>query len=178
MKNTYTYTARSAEHPEKVVTFTLYEDRMSVGIGVPLEQAMRIAKASKAAEGEEEAPAAKQPQLWLRPLAISLAEQGTAPFRVVDIVASADEDRLLVRGWIRTGGLRLAPVTLIAGRVDNADAAHAFVAELTRRKEARQSGPKFLQLLDYWLTWLVAGSTILGLFNLWRKKSYGEEQPA
>jgi len=38
MENTYTYTARSIEDPEQVVTFTLQDHRMSVGLGAPLEQ--------------------------------------------------------------------------------------------------------------------------------------------
>ncbi|MBN1259349.1 MAG: hypothetical protein JXB35_01595 [Anaerolineae bacterium] len=175
MENTYTYTARSAEHPERVVTFTLYDGRVSVGAGVPLEQVTRIAEAARAEEEGAEEETAK-PQLWLKPLAVSLVEQSTTPFRVVDIDAGADDDWLLVRGWIRMGGLRLAPITLMSGQVDNVDAAHAFVAELGRRKKARASGPLFLNLLDYWATWFVASTVLIGLFNLWRKRQYDEEQ--
>ena len=174
MKNTYTYTARSVHHPEKVVTFTLYGDRMSVGIGVPLEQAARVTEAIQVEEGEQEA-AEMEPQLWLKPVAVALVERSTTPFRVVDVDASADEDGLFVRGWVRVGGLRLAPITLISGAVDNPDAAQAFVAELDRRKAARSKGPMFLQLLDFWATWFVLGGVMIGLFNLWRKKSYDNE---
>ncbi len=174
MENTYTYTARSVYRPERVVTFTLHGGRMSVGVGVPLEQAARVAETIQTEKGEEEA-ADVEPQLWLKPVAVALVERSATPFRVVDVDASADEDRLFVRGWVRVGGLRLAPITLMAGHVDNPDAAHAFVAELDRRKAARDRGPMLLHLLDFWATWFVLGGVVIGLFNLWRKKSYDEE---
>lgn len=183
MENTYTYTARSVDHPERVVTFTLYDRRMSVGIGVPLEQAARFAEAVRLQErieqeNEDAAPSEEldpaQPQLWLKPAAVSLVEQGTAPFRVVDIDAQTDGDWLLVRGWVRVGGLRLAPITLMSGRVDNADAAQAFAKEVARRKDALGTGPAFLQVLDYWATWVLFTSAMVSLFTLWRKKRYDE----
>lgn len=185
MENTYTYTARSVDHPERVVTFTLYDRRMSVGIGVPLEQAARVAEAVRLQEGEEEegeAPAEPmeqaQPQLWLKPVAVSLVEQGTAPFRVVDVDAQTDGDWLMVRGWVRVGGLRLAPIKLMSGRVDNPDAAQAFAKEVGRRKSELVAGPAFLQALDYWATWIVFTSVMVSLFTLWRQRSYDEENSA
>jgi hypothetical protein len=39
LENTYTYTARSADHPERVVTFTLYDHSMSVELGAPRDRA-------------------------------------------------------------------------------------------------------------------------------------------
>ena len=58
MAETYTYTARSAENPERVVTFTLRGRRMSVGVGAPLEQveqAIRLGRGeTEEEEGEEE----------------------------------------------------------------------------------------------------------------------------
>ena len=37
MESTYTYTARNAEDIREVVTFTLYDHHMSVGLGAPIE---------------------------------------------------------------------------------------------------------------------------------------------
>lgn len=162
MKNTYTYTARSANNPEKVVTFTLHDDRMSVGTGAPLEQVMRVMETVKS---EEEAA---KPRVWLRPLAIALAERGTKPFRVEDIDARAEEDWLKVKGWVRIGGLRLSPITLMEGTVDNAVAAQAFVGEVEARKAALAEHPAFLNILDYWLTWFAAGTFLLSLLQFWR----------
>ena len=176
MENTYTYTARSATDPEKVVTLTLRGDRMSVGSGVPVEQAARLIESATAeeveeVEGEEQARPERKSQLWLKPMAISLVERGTSPLRVIDVDARATgAGYLWVRGWIRLGGLRLAPITLLDGAVDNPDAALAFVEELARRKDKYGQGPAFLNVLDYWATWLVLGSVAIAFFSQWRKR--------
>ncbi len=168
MKNTYTYTARSAENPEHVVTFTLYGNRMSVGVGAPLE---KIEQTIEAVSGEEEAKGKTSDlKLWIKPMAVSLVERGTEPFRIADVDADVYEDRLNVRGWIRTGGLRLAPITITEGRVDNPDAARAFVDEVAERK-TEAGGPLMpFALFDYWATWIAAGIFFLGLFKFWRQR--------
>jgi hypothetical protein len=146
--------------------------RMSVGSGVPVEQAARLIESATAEEGDEgESDARPETQLWLKPMAISLVERGTSPIRVIDVDARATgAGYLWVRGWIRVGGLRLAPVTLLDGRVDNPDAALSFVEELARRKEKYAQGPALLNFLDYWATWLVLGSALLVFFGQWRKR--------
>lgn len=149
MERTYTYTARNADNSEQVVTFTLHDSHMSVGVGAPLEQVERALQFTPGEEGleelEEEAERAEKPQLWLRPLAVSLVERGTRPFHVDDVDTKAVDDWLQVRAWVRTGGLRLFPITLIDGRVDNPEAAHAFVEEVAERQTA---GLNILGLLD------------------------------
>ena len=178
MAETYTYTARSADNPERVVTFTLRNSRMSVGVGAPLEQVERAiqigrgAGASEEEEVEEGAPVeveqAEKPKLWLRPVAVSLVERGTRPIHLDDVVAKLSEDWLRVRAWIRTGGLRLIPVTLIDGRVDNPVAAQDFVEEVGERKTDVGLIP--FDLFDYWATWIVAGFAALLMFQKWRRK--------
>lgn len=182
MAETYTYTARSAENPERVVTFTLRDRRMSVGVGAPLEQveqAIRLGRGEEEAEEVEEVAEegaepelrvreAERPKLWLRPLAVSLIERGTRPVHVDDVVANLADDWLQVRAWVRTGGLRLIPVTLIDGRVDNPVAAQDFVEEVHERKTV--SGLNVFGLLDYWATWIVAGIAALVMFQQWRRK--------
>ena len=165
MENTYTYTARSIENPERVVTFTLQNHHLSVGIGAPLEQVETILQQVDAGG---EAGRESQAMLWLRPLAVSLLERGMGPFRVADVDAAAEDDRLRVNAWVRAGGLALAPVTLVNGRVDNPPAAQAFVEELTRRKSEVTEA---LGLLDYWFTWILAGALIFGLFQVWRRRA-------
>ncbi len=181
-QNTYTYTARSVENPEYSVTFTLFDHRMSVGTGAPMEQMAQAFEHAGAeeevevegAEGEESSVAAevkKQSKLWLKPMAISLVERGTKPFHVDDVDADVEGDWLRVRGWVRAGGLRLAPVTLMKGRVDNPDAAQAFVAEVNERK-AEAFGP--LALFDYWGVWFVAGFAVVLLLQLQRHRGKKE----
>lgn len=168
MENTYTYTARSIESPDQVVTFTLQDHQMSVGVGVPLEQfETMLQQAGTAEEAAEDGDG----QLWLKPLAVSLLERGVGPFRVADVNGEAQEDRLRVSAWYRAGGLALAPVTLVNGRVDNPQAAQAFVEELDRRKSEVTGASGLLNILDYWFTWILASALIFGLFQVWRRKS-------
>jgi hypothetical protein len=172
MENTYTYTARSVEDPEQVVIFTLQDHHMSVGMGAPLEQIetalQQVDAGEEASEEDGQEPGAK---LWLRPLAVSLLERSVGPFRLADVNAAAMEDRLHVSAWYRAGGLALAPVTLVNGRVDNPRAAQAFVEELDRRKAEGAGALGPLNVLDYWFTWILAAALLIGLFVGWRRKA-------
>ena len=178
MAETYTYTARSAEDPERVVTFTLRGSRMSVGVGAPLEQveqAIRLGRGAEeeaieeGGEAEVEVAEAERPKLWLRPLAVSLVERGTQPVHVDDVVASLVDDWLQVKAWIRAGGLRLVPITLIDGRVDNPVAAQDFVEQVRERKTV--TGFNLFAPLEYWVTWIAAGVFALAMFQKWRRKA-------
>lgn len=175
MENTYTYTARSVEDPEKVVTFTLHDDRISVDIGTPIEQIARtLADVTEDVEEEEREPE-KHAKVWLKPLAVSLVERGTAPLRITDVDAYVDEDHLSLKSWVRLAGLRLAPITLMAGRIDNPAAAAAFVAEVNTRKEELAGGLPFFNILKYWITWLGAALSITGLFIFWQRHTSAGE---
>ena len=186
MAKTYTYTARSAENPDRVVTFTLRDKRMSVGVGAPLEQVEHVIGLAR---GEEEVPEevtedellegeevvvspGEKPKLWLRPMAVSLIERGTRPLHVDDVVTDLEDDRLHVHAWIRTGGLRLVPFTLIDGPVDNPVAAQDFVEEVHERRTAVGFRP--WALFDYWATWLAGGIGALVMLQQWRRK--GDEK--
>jgi len=178
MAKTYTYTARSAENPERVVTFTLRDRRMSVGVGAPLEQveaAIELGRGEEvpeeegAEEGAEvEVARAERPKLWLRPVAVSLVERGTQPIHVDDVVAKLHDEWLTVKAWVRAGGLRVVPITLIDGRVDNPVAAEDFVEEVQERKTV--TGFNLLGLLDYWATWLGVGLVAVALLQSSRRK--------
>jgi hypothetical protein len=87
MENTYTYIARSVENPEQVVTFTLQDHHMSVGLGTPLEKIETIVQETDAGEeateeANQEAGQGASAKLWLKPLAVSLLERSVGPFRV------------------------------------------------------------------------------------------------
>lgn len=162
MENTYTYTARSATDPSKVITLTLHGTWMAVGTGPALEQVER------AAETEDDENLRSLPaRLWLRPMALSLLQRGTGPFPVGDVFATVDGDNLTLKAWFRTGGLRSVPVTLVDGPVDNDEAALAFVEELNARKAEEESAFGFLELLDYWATWILGIGAIIGALAIW-----------
>jgi hypothetical protein len=135
LENTYTYTARSTDHPERVVTFTLYDHSMSVEVGAPLghiERALQPETGEIQAEVEAEHEALSH--AWLKPMAVSLLQRGTRPFNVADIDAKAEDEGLRATAWVKTGGLRFAPITFSWERVDNPKGAGAFVEELRKRK--------------------------------------------
>jgi hypothetical protein len=167
MENTYTYTARSAKDPAKIVTFTLHDHRMSVGLGVPVEQITRLLPSD---EEEKRIQKGEKPHLWLKPVALVILERRTHPFRVVDVSAVMEEERLRVRAWVRPGGLALLPITLLDGRSDNLEAAQGFVAELERRKAKAAGIFGFLRFLDYWLTWLGLLVFLAVLFQMRRQR--------
>jgi hypothetical protein len=65
----------------------------------------------------------------------------------------------------------LAPITLINSRIDNPEAAHAFVQEIARRKEEASAASGPLTLLDYWMTWFAAILALIALFSSWHRQS-------
>jgi hypothetical protein len=174
MEKTYTYTARSAENPEQVVTFTFYDRHLLVDVGVPIEHMERALQARQAKEGveDEEEKAAYHVQPWLKPMAISAIERTTHPFNVSDVYADVDEERLSVTAWVRAGGLRLAPVTFNMAHVDNLDAARAFVKQLEARRADSGYPGRFPGLLDYWATWAVGALSTVVLLGAWLRKRY------
>ncbi len=156
-ENTYTYTARSAVNPSKVVTFTLHDHRMSVELGAPLEH---VERALGIEEGETETEQEARIQPWIKPAAVSMMERVARPFNISDVDANVDDDRLQVTSWVRTGGLRLAPVIFLMEQVDNPEAAHAFASEVEERKASARHPGRFRGPLDYWAGWFLVGFVV------------------
>jgi hypothetical protein len=178
MENTFTYTARSAHAPDKVVTFTLFDNSMSVELGVPLEHLERALAGREEAEEtkeamevepaevqeEDEAPAATNAYYALKPMAVSLMEKSRQPFSVADVSARAENGGLDVTAWMRAKGLRLAPIRFDWDRVDNPDGAKAFAREVRARNRVTSRPGRFGGIMDYWISWLAFGALILALF--------------
>lgn len=159
---TYTYTARSAIDPSKVVTFTLYNNHMRVNLTGFMDQASQVA-------GAEQKPEAIKQQIsaQAKPAAVKIVENLSGPVHISDVDAHMDDEQLKVTLWQRTAGLRLAPVQFKMKRVDNLEAAEAFVDEIKERKNEAPSEGKFWGPLDYWAGW--AGLLlVVGIFFRWR----------
>lgn len=158
MKETYTYTARSADDPEQMATFTLHDHRLSVELGgALLEQVEQLFQPDRQEEREGRLPP------WLKPAIVWLVQQTLRPFSVADVTANAKGDRLHLTAWIRAGGLRLVPITLVWKRVDNPEAAQAFVKELNKRKVSAAHPGKLPGPLDYWASWALISFLIIVL---------------
>lgn len=161
MAETYTYTARNAEYPDKVITFTLYNGHMRVNLTGVLEDLGEITSAE-----DKQAEARRQLISQAKPTTLKVLENVTGPLHVSDANASlSDDDHLRVTAWKRMAGLRFAPVIINTGRVDNPKAAEAFVEELDRRSDATEPVNRFVGPLDYWLGWI---GLFLGVFLLLR----------
>ena len=161
MAETYTYTARNAEYPDKVITFTLYNGHMRVNLTGVLEDLGEITAAE-----DKQAEARRRLKTQAQPTTLKVIENITGPLHVTDAKASlSDDEHLRVTAWKRMAGLRFAPIMINAGRIDNPEAAEAFVEELDRRSETTEPVNRFVGPLDYWLGWI---GVLFGVFLLLR----------
>jgi hypothetical protein len=160
MENTYTFIARSALNPLRVATFTLHGDRMSIGMGSPIEQMESIIPDDEK-EADTNKDLIKSPSPWLSPLILALMERKWAPFHIRDVDVDQSNGGLNVRAWSRVAGLRLLPVILAWEQVDNPAAADDFVREVIERQEAASPARKFLGFFDYWVSWVVGVIALL-----------------
>jgi hypothetical protein len=181
LENTFTYTARSANDPQKVVTFTLHDDRMSVDVAALVEQVERAAALQgdgQEVEDEEvvETEMTAQARPWLTPGVVSLMERVTEPFHISDVDAESPNGGLQVTAWVRTRNLRLAPILFRMEQVDNPQAADDFVGEIKRRKEETPPAKRMPGPFDYWAGWML-GALAAGALAAWLlpKRDQGEE---
>lgn len=165
MKDTYTYTARSADDPERVVTFTLANGHMMLNLTGVMDRLSEVVTADEKANTVKE-----QAKKQVQPAVMKGIEQLSGPVHVRDVAADLKDERLVVKAWQRAGGLRLAPMVIGIDHVDNAEAAEAFVDELDARQDSVQSAGKFAGPLDYWFGW---AALLLGLIVLLRWPAKG-----
>lgn len=158
MADTYTFTARSAENPDKVITFTLYGEYLRINLTDVVDRLGRIATAE-----ERGAEIREQIKSHAQPTTAKFIENVTGPVHLRDVNARFDGERFSLSAWKRALGLRLAPIYFSMGTIDNPDAAQSFVNELERRKESSEHIGKFFGPLDYWMGWagVVLGITLL-----------------
>ena len=166
MKETCTYTARSVEDPDQVVTFTLTDGHMTLNLTGLVEQLTDVATA------DEKAGAAKEGLgKQVGPATMKGIESISGPVHVQDVSAQMKDGRLTVTTWQRAAGLRLVPIAIKMGRVDNEEGAAAFIDELDERQAEAEHAGKFYGPLDYWFGW-VALFMVLAILLRWP----GEEE--
>lgn len=159
--DTYTYTARSANDPEKVITFTMTDEYLEISMTGMLEDISEIVSGEEGKEAIEE-----KIKTQAKPAALKVMEEVSGPIHISDVNGEVKEtDQLRLTIWKRLGGLRAAPVIFQFERVDNPEAAQAFISELNERKAAAEHPGKFFGPLDYWLGWI---GLAVGLVLLWR----------
>lgn len=164
---TYTYTARSVNNPDKVITFTLYNGHMRVNLTGLLEQAAVVGQAEESSEELKQ-----QISTQAKPAAMKLTEGISGPVHVNDVQANLSDENLQITFWQRLAGLRFVPVLFNMGKIDNPVAAKAFMDELEQRQAAESHVGKFFGPLDYWFGW-IALVFVIGFLIRWpgRKES-------
>lgn len=150
-ENTFTYTARSAQNPDKMAMFTLHNGSVSVQLGNALVEQAEEAYENFREEGDRRLTA------WIKPVATGSLQRLLQPIPLEDFDADLKGSTLQATAWIRAGGLRLAPVMMTWEEVDNPEGADAFVAELQERKETMTDTGGLPDLFDYWASWIMIG---------------------
>ena len=163
MTETYTYTARHALDPEKVITFTIQGDYLQINLTGMLDSIGGIL-------GDESRKEALKSQVkkQARPTMLKVMEGISGPIHISDVkgkMAGKSADELKLTVWKRVGGLRAAPIRLNFGQVDNPQAAGTFIQQLNQRRSETKHIGKFFGPLDYWLGWFVM---IFAVIILWK----------
>lgn len=168
LQDTYTYTARSAENPDAIVTFTLMDHSLRVDLTGMVEKMEKVIAAD-----DKPSEIRHQIQSQMQPAAAKFFQGTFKAIPLGDVFASFDGDRLQVNTWKRVGGLRLAPAQITIDEVDNPEATEAFIEELNERKSSAKQAGRFLGPLDYWIGW---AGLIVGLIALFRWSSRRREE--
>jgi hypothetical protein len=157
-ENTFTFTARSGVNPEKAATFTLNNGSVSVELGNALVEQIGEVYDSFSDEASEQRFSS-----WIKPAATGTLQTLIEPIPLADFDAEMHGDALQTTAWIRTGGLRLAPVMVTWQDVDNPQGARAFIDEVQDRKVAVNDIDDGPDPFDYWISWFVMGLFVLAL---------------
>ncbi len=161
--NTFTYTARNAQEPGRVLTFTLQGEYLRINLTGLADSVSEALTGKK----EEEEDAGQKLKEQAGPTTLKVLEEISGPLHVKDVSGSLKSGQFKLTAWKRVGGLRAAPIVLNMGQVDNPEAAGAFLEELKARKQVASRISSFFGPLDYWFGWL--GILLVILFFIRRK---------
>ena len=155
---TYTYTARSTEDTDKVVTLTIIDDKLQIDLTGLFN------KVSDIASGEDRVDLLGEVQsTQSEAVILKVIEKITEPIHLKDITAFYEDDNFNLIFWKRVGGLRLAPIVVSMGEVDNPEVALAFIDTVEEQQALLEKPGMFCGPFDYWFTWglMVLGALIL-----------------
>jgi hypothetical protein len=162
---TYTYTARNSENPNRVVTFTIYEDQLKVDLTGLVDQVTEVIDEEHREEALKEIISTQTGTALYKAI-----ERLTGPAHINDVTPLYKDGKITITFWKRLAGLRFAPIVIVMGEVDNPDAANQFVEVLSERQEQTDSPGVFAGPLDYWFTWVAIVMVIVALVRWPRKK--------
>ncbi len=164
MPFTYTYTARNKDNPDRVLTFTIFENYLRVNLTGLIDQVSEVVS-------EEDSQSAVKDFLSTQSgsAIYKAVERLSGPIHVNDVDPYYESGQFKLRFWKRIAGLRFAPITLSMGNVDNPEAAGQFIDTLMTRQDKAESPGPFAGPLDYWASWI---GLLIGLIVLikWPRK--------
>jgi hypothetical protein len=169
MPFTYTYTARNKDNPDRVMTFTIFDNYLRVNLTGLIDQV------SDVVEEDDRKDAIKDFLTTQSGSAVYKAvERFSGPVHVNDVSPDYEEGQFKLTFWKRVAGLRFAPITLSMGDVDNPEAAGQFIDVLMERQDKAEAPGFFSGPLDYWATWI---GILIGIIVLikWPRKKKSEE---
>jgi len=165
MPFTYTYTARNKDKPNRVMTFTIFEDYLKVNLTGLVDQV------SEVVDEEDRQAAVKEFLTTQSGTAFYKAmERLSGPVHINDVSPYYEEGQLKLTFWKRVVGLRFAPIILSMGNVDNPEAAGQFIDTLMDRQNQADTPGIFAGPLDYWATWIAMLIGVIALIKWPRKK--------
>jgi len=164
MPFTYTYTARNQKKPEKVMTFTIFENYLKVNLTGLLDRVSDIVEEDTREEAIKSFLSSQSNSALYKAL-----ERLSGPVHINDVSPYLEGGQFKLTFWKRLIGLRIAPITIVMGDVDNPEAAAQFINTLIERQSLADDPGVFAGPLDYWITWI---GMLIGLIVLirWPRK--------
>lgn len=160
MPFTYTYTARNKENPNRMVTFTIFNDHLKVNLTGLFEQV------SEVFDDDDRMSAVKKMISTQSGTTLYKAiERLSGPVHIRDVTPIYKDEKFTLTFWNRVARLRFAPIVIVMGEVDNPEAAEQFINTLSERQDETESPGIFAGPLDYWVTWM---AMLIGMIALLR----------
>ncbi|MDY6846201.1 MAG: hypothetical protein SVP52_03590 [Chloroflexota bacterium] len=164
MTYTYTFTARNEKNPEKVITFTIIDDYLKVNLTGLIDQVSDLVEEDTREEAIKTLFSTQSGSALYKAI-----ERLSGPVHINDVSYNLEGKQFKLTLWKRLAGLRVAPITIAMGDVDNPEGAAQFIDTLMARQELAEGHSVFAGPLDYWITWI---GMLIGLIILirWPRK--------
>jgi len=162
MPFTYTYTARSVKDINKAIILTISEDKLMIDLAGLFDKVSELSSGGDRGEIIKDVLSSQSETVLLK-----VMEKLSEPVHLKDVSVDFEDEDLNIIFWKRLGGLRLAPIVISMGEVDNPEATLAFIETVRSRQATLEKPGMFQGPLDYWATWgLMAIGTLVFISRL------------
>jgi hypothetical protein len=165
MPFTYTYSARNKDNPNRMVTFTIYDEQLKVNLSGLVEQVSEVFNEEDRKSAIKEVISTQSGTALYKAI-----ERLSGPVHINDVTPIFKNGEFTLTFWNRVIGLRFAPIVIMMGDVDNPAAAEQFIKTLEERQDLADNPGFFAGPLDYWATWIGAVIALIVLLRWPHKK--------